>query len=760
MVNTHQLRKVTTALFIAVAMALAMIAALASPAGAQINAAAWWDSEASCAADGTSLIGAGLLNYSGQSMTFKITMSDPGTGEVRHETQEIAGPTGQNTRHELGGIPDGEWVFKVVANGTALPQVLTLDVANADACGADIVSYGQPGCAAAAADGANLTFTITNEGVVARSYNLIAGPHGHSGLNIAAGQTKSFTLQGIPNGQLDLRVERDGQTVGDSSTEIFNCNRTTPAVTMRYETGATDIDGTRMQATWNGDGYYQVRWYYDTTATNIAAANYGGHESQSFVVKPDSNIFPDEPGSTRKFWCVAVRGVLSDGTTTSWRTRCARSFKCASQLVTVITGRGETPTNGADIIWGTGGADIIDARGGNDYVCSLGGNDQVDAGSGSDRIYAGGGNDVVFGGSGNDYLYGSSGNDKLEGNDGTDRLYGQSGEDELVGGNGVDRLYGSNGVDHLYGGDGNDYLYGGNGNDTLLGGYGEDLTNGQNDLDICVSEERRSGCEVLRSGAEHVIALIPHYNLFGTFDDAGRALNRERMEQPLLNLTVAESAEVMDYVRSQNKSVRFVDSMLNVGPSANRNEVVQRWVEAINTELVDYQIETLSYTQFVNDIGCFCYFDGKVNMNYSNVADRYKVLMHETNHSFNDRHGLGSLTAFNEGFSIANGQADGERNIAEAVYGTVLAYRDIGFGPGYPTDLPMGDMSFADAKAADHVATMMAGDVSKIDWFDSAEVQDVYNRFWKPLDRNVDFITEWLPQAELATQQGRNYLGR
>ena len=639
-------------------------------------------------------------------------------------------------------------------------------------------TFGQPDCAANAIDGATLEFTVTNRDTVNRIYDLKVGPHGHNGLFVAAGQSTTFTLMGIPNGQWTASVERQGTTLASQAGLIFNCNRNAPAVAMRYETGRNDGEGTRMQATWNGDGFYQVRWYYDMTAAEISAANFAGHTNQRFLSNPESSIVPDEAGTTRNLWCVAVRGRLSDATSTAWTTRCARSFKCNVHLVTVMIDRGEFPTGGADVILGTAAADTINAGSGDDWVCSLGGADQIDAGGGSDRVFAGGGNDVVNGHWGNDFLYGGAGSDRLMGFTGSDRLFGQADGDELIGGGGIDylygaagddtligeagndRLFGADGVDHAYGGDGNDNIYGGNGNDTLLGGYGTDFINGQGNTDICVSEETRNNCEARRTGAEHVIALIPHYNLFGVFNDAGRALNRERMEQPLLNLTVAESTEVMDYVRSQNKRWRFVNSMLDVGDGATRNEVVARWVEAINTKLVDFQIETLTYTEFVEVEGCFCFFaDGRVSLDYSNTDIGRDVLMHETNHAFNHRHGLGGLSALNEGFSIAIGQQPGERNIAETVYGTVLFYRDIGI-VGLPRDLPMGDTSQADAKLRDQVAVLMEGDISTINWNNSAEVDDIFNRFWVQLDRDVDFSTEWLPQAELATQQGIDFLGR
>lgn len=81
------------------------------------------------------------------------------------------------------------------------------------------------------------------------------------------------------------------------------------------------------------------------------------------------------------------------------------------------------PTQGPDIINGTGGDDIINGKGGDDVIHGLGGDDQINGGSDNDTIYGDDGDDQISGGSGNDALYGGTGNDILIGGSGEDTAY-------------------------------------------------------------------------------------------------------------------------------------------------------------------------------------------------------------------------------------------------------------------------------------------------------------------------------------------------
>ncbi len=111
---------------------------------------------------------------------------------------------------------------------------------------------------------------------------------------------------------------------------------------------------------------------------------------------------------------------------------------CQNQPVTVDLARGQTPTNGPDVIRGTTGADIINALGGGDIICALGGDDIVSGNQGDDTMY---------GSSGDDEMRGNAGNDTLRGRAGDDLLYGQAGNDTLGGGPDTDTCRGGTGVD-------------------------------------------------------------------------------------------------------------------------------------------------------------------------------------------------------------------------------------------------------------------------------------------------------------------------
>jgi hypothetical protein len=134
---------------------------------------------------------------------------------------------------------------------------------------------------------------------------------------------------------------------------------------------------------------------------------------------------------------------------------------CAGVPVTVDISKGQTPTNGNDVILGTMTANAINALGGDDLICGLGGNDVIFGGGGKDTIYAGAGNDEIWGGALADRIRGGTGNDIVRGGDGWDWLFGNDGRDQVIGGNGVDRLRGGNGIDRLDGGPMIDYCAGG-----------------------------------------------------------------------------------------------------------------------------------------------------------------------------------------------------------------------------------------------------------------------------------------------------------
>ena len=137
-----------------------------------------------------------------------------------------------------------------------------------------------------------------------------------------------------------------------------------------------------------------------------------------------------------------------------------------------------TPTDGADVIFGTQDDDVIDGLAGNDSISGSNGDDVIFGNSGNDELFGGNDNDDLFGGTGADTLRGGAGDDYLDGGAGRDTLFGQGGSDVINGGGGADDLDGGGGHDTLRGQGGNDILFGGGGHDLLLGGNDHDQLNG------------------------------------------------------------------------------------------------------------------------------------------------------------------------------------------------------------------------------------------------------------------------------------------
>ncbi|MDH3706820.1 MAG: S8 family serine peptidase, partial [Acidimicrobiia bacterium] len=151
---------------------------------------------------------------------------------------------------------------------------------------------------------------------------------------------------------------------------------------------------------------------------------------------------------------------------------------CEGRVVTVDLSKGESPTNGPDVVRGTTGADVINALGGDDIICGLGGNDIIRGGVGDDQLFGQAGNDELFGGAGNDVTSGGSGADFLAGQAGDDELLGGAGDDRGFAGIGADVVRGEKGDDRLRGGPGDDDLSGGDGVDVAAGNAGDDRATG------------------------------------------------------------------------------------------------------------------------------------------------------------------------------------------------------------------------------------------------------------------------------------------
>jgi RTX toxins and related Ca2+-binding proteins len=107
------------------------------------------------------------------------------------------------------------------------------------------------------------------------------------------------------------------------------------------------------------------------------------------------------------------------------------------------------PTNGDDVLVGTGGFDTIHGLAGNDQISGGAKQDRLYGDEGSDTLNGDDGNDFLFGGADNDTLYGGTGNDDLRGEEGNDILNGGSGDDALNGGGGADVMAAGAGADHF-----------------------------------------------------------------------------------------------------------------------------------------------------------------------------------------------------------------------------------------------------------------------------------------------------------------------
>lgn len=151
-------------------------------------------------------------------------------------------------------------------------------------------------------------------------------------------------------------------------------------------------------------------------------------------------------------------------------------------LCTAANGATASPTNGLDVIVGSGAGDIIFALAGNDRVLGNGGADTIDGGFGRDTLFGGAATDTIVGGPDNDLIDGGLTGDFIgypttvtlatafcvAGNEpGFDVINGGAGPDRLCGGDGNDRINGGPQGDVIQGGLGNDILNGDAGNDTM-----------------------------------------------------------------------------------------------------------------------------------------------------------------------------------------------------------------------------------------------------------------------------------------------------
>ena len=203
----------------------------------------------------------------------------------------------------------------------------------------------------------------------------------------------------------------------------------------------------------DADGH--VRYVYNTSAVNVAVADFASVDNQGVVTvsgTPKNDLFTmTEISANGSDVLQIVRNGVTQNIPTAGITR-----------INLATGDGD------DTLLADASVPAIYAFGGN-------GNDSLSGGSGNDTLTGGAGENTLMGNDGDDRLTGSGGHDVLYGGNGSDRLYGMGGDDTLDGGGGVDRLWGGDGNDLMLGGGSNDKMYGEAGADTFNGQAGNDL---------------------------------------------------------------------------------------------------------------------------------------------------------------------------------------------------------------------------------------------------------------------------------------------
>lgn len=490
-----------------------------------------WDRAAVCTGGTASAVGVEIRNNRSTSASYQIEVLDP-SGQLLSTSSAVQIAGKSSGRVEVSGLVNGSVMTRVLENGVPMgaPRLYGVGTCSSGSAG------GSASILAGACGSGEVSAEVTNE--LFNPQNATIRVESSSGAFIGGGSwslpsqtTDTFTVSGIPFGSFVVTVLLDGKVVSrDASVEVAKCPvEPVTGLSMRYETGWSTFDNPHLLAKWSDDvpGQQEVRWFYDQTGPEIVDANFDGAFATETVAGSSSMLEPDEPGLTRNRWCVAVRSV-GVGEVSAWAgPNCAFTLKCSTRLVSVMLGRGETPTEGDDTILGTVFPDTIDALDGDDWVCPRNGDDDVVGGNGDDRVWSSHGNDIVYGGPGEDRLYGGDGEDELHGGLGNDYVNGNSGDDHLHGDADDDTVLGYAGEDHLFGGDGNDYLGGHSADDVLHGGPGNDILYGHGQADTMYGDDGDDklygswGADVLfgGAGADRIEAGNDNDVLYGGPDD-------------------------------------------------------------------------------------------------------------------------------------------------------------------------------------------------------------------------------------------------
>jgi Ca2+-binding RTX toxin-like protein len=295
-------------------------------------------------------------------------------------------------------------------------------------------------------------------------------------------------------------IDIDGWTISDNGADSHTINNGGP---LTVPAGGYLVLGNNTDTTTNGNtpvAYsYGSSFFLSNSDDELVLTDDEANEIDRVEWDGGPN-FPDPTGASMTLadpttdnniganWCTATTsyGDGDLGTPGLTNTCDTPVPTCNGLAVTVFIGAGDLPTEGDDVILGTGGADVIDALGGDDTVCGLDGGDLIYGRDGNDTLYGDEGDDVLIGNAGNDTINGGDDNDRVYSGSSDDIINGDAGDDILNGGNGADTISGDAGMDRILGGGGDDIdLSGGDDNDTINAGSGNDTSvNGDGGNDI------------------------------------------------------------------------------------------------------------------------------------------------------------------------------------------------------------------------------------------------------------------------------------
>jgi hypothetical protein len=261
--------------------------------------------------------------------------------------------------------------------------------------------------------------------------------------------------------------------------------------------------------------------------------------------------------------------------------------------------------------------------------------------------------------------------------------------------------------------------------------------------------------QVIRIIGRHGFASLADLSLVDLIDVGDRRLVQTWAEGHSI-------AEINDAVAALETDQR--DRLAQVVLDTNATAVVRdQLLRAMRTVLAEpdlgFYAEIWSYTTIDLTPGGFFGTCGHVFLDppaFSGLSalDTRNVLMHESFHSFSCANGgpLGSLDEGSALWVIPSGfprpLTPGE-SWAEATYGTKLFYRDI---LGVP-DLPLETPSDPTQKLLDVYAWLSDNDPSQLPWDSTERLVTCFGRYFEQLNRDVDFVTVWLPAVHAATEK-------